>query len=207
MSLIVLKLGGSLLSCPDLATRLRNLFAKIESSRVLVIVGGGESADVVRNWSTRFNLSDEAAHWLALRSLSVGRALVRTLLPEWGDVTTRDEAIRFWKAQTAPLLLNIEASLSLAESHGETSLPHTWDTTSDSIAAWVAQEWDAHELILLKSTDLPRNSTLHQAGEAGLVDANFPQFANQIPQVLWCNLLADDPQIKRWLDYGVLQSS
>jgi aspartokinase-like uncharacterized kinase len=202
MSLIVLKLGGSLLSCPDLATRLRNLFAKIESSRVLVIVGGGESADVVRNWSTRFNLSDEAAHWLALRSLSVGRALVRTLLPEWGD-----EAIRFWKAQTAPLLLNIEASLSLAESHGETSLPHTWDTTSDSIAAWVAQEWDAHELILLKSTDLPRNSTLHQACEADLVDANFPQFANQIPQVLWCNLLADDPQIKRWLDYGVLQSS
>jgi aspartokinase-like uncharacterized kinase len=207
MPLIVLKLGGSLLNCPDLAARLRHLLAKFKSSRVLVIVGGGESADVVRNWSDRFKLSDEAAHWLALRSLSVTRALVRTLLPEWGEVTTREEAIRFWKVQTAPLLLNLEQSLSLAESQGETSLPHTWDTTSDSIAAWVAQEWDAHELILLKSTALPRTATLHQACEADLVDANFPQFANQIPQVLWCNLLEDDPQLKRWLDYGVLQSS
>lgn len=206
MSLIVVKLGGSLLSCPDLVDRLRSLVAKFESSRTLVVVGGGESTDVVRNWSTRFHLSDEAAHWLALRSLSVTRALVRTLLPEWGDVTTQDEAIRFWKAQAAPLLLDIERSLSLAESHGETSLPHTWETTSDSIAAWVAQEWDARQLILLKSTDLPRNFTLHQACEAGLVDANFPQSANQIPQVLWCNLLEDDPEVKRWLDYGVLQS-
>ena len=203
MSLVVLKLGGSLLSCRDIADRLRQFFAGLKSARVLIVVGGGGSADVVREWSQRFDLTEEAGHWIALRSLSVTRALVKTLIPGLGEVTSRDEALRFWKDQQSPLLLDIESSLSQSESQGAITLPHTWDTTSDSIAAWVAQEWDASELILLKSVDLPEVATLDVACAAELVDANFPQVAKQIPHVRWCNLTAKTPQIVRWLRHGV----
>ena len=67
-------------------------------------------------------------------------------------------------------------------------LPHSWDVTSDSIAAWVAGQVFARQLVLLKSVDLlvqgaDRTAPGFRAGRdelavlarKGIVDAYLPR--------------------------------
>lgn len=207
MRLIVLKLGGSLLSCADLADRVRTVLERYRSDRVLIVVGGGDSADVVREWSRRFELTEEAAHWIAVRSLAVTRSLVKALLPECGEVSSIPESERCWREGNPPLLLDLESYLRTSEVMDTSPLPHTWKVTSDSIAAWVALRWDADELVLLKSIDLPYAVSANQAQLEGLVDDYFPHIADQLPRIGWCNLTKQGPRIESWLTQGTPRDS
>ncbi|MEI8381298.1 MAG: hypothetical protein WCJ09_14315 [Planctomycetota bacterium] len=198
MPLVVLKLGGSLLKCTDLADRMRSLIATLRPQRILIVVGGGDAADVVRDWSDRFSLSEEMAHWLAIRSLSLTRGLVKELLPECEEVETPSAAAEVWIDQQRPVLLKLESYLRQAEVNEPSPLPHTWDVTSDSIAAWVATQWGADQLILLKSIELPDGMDLQQAEATGLVDRYFPIIAQKVNQICWCHLLTDRVNVLDW---------
>ena len=52
-------------------------------------------------------------------------------------------------------------------------VPHTWEFTTDSIAALAAKVANAR-LILLKSTDIPAGTPWPEAAARGWVDAYFP---------------------------------
>ena len=199
MGLVVYKLGGSLLSCVDLAARLRAVFQQRPGDRSLIVVGGGAAADVVRDWSRIHALPEDAAHWLAVRSLSLNRALVRHLLPESREVSSREAAESLWSEGNRPLLLDVEACLREAEGRDRSPLTHCWDATSDSIAAWIAERWDADELVLLKSTNLPAGLTLDEATRLELVDPFFRHLANETPRVSWCNLREEAASVVAWL--------
>src|SRR6516162_7930908 len=79
---IVVKVGGSLLDLLDLGLRLRAWLAQQTRSRLLLLPGGGPTADVVRELDRRHRLGEAASHWLALRCLSVNAWLLSALLPE-----------------------------------------------------------------------------------------------------------------------------
>ena len=197
MALVVYKLGGSLLLLDDLAARLRAVLNQRPDDQLLIVVGGGSAADVVREWSVVHSLNEVEAHWLALRSLSLNRALVHRLLPELREVSSREDALRELDSRT-PLLLDVEACLLAAERGQLCPLPKCWGVTSDSIAAWVAQDWAADELVLLKSTGLPDEPSLGVVAGRGLVDPHFPLVAPGVPRVSWCNLREAAPQIVTW---------
>jgi 5-(aminomethyl)-3-furanmethanol phosphate kinase len=199
MGLVVYKLGGSLLSCVDLAARLRAVIQQRSDERTLIVVGGGAAADVVRDWSGTHALTEDAAHWLALRSLSLNRALLRHLLPESLEVSSRDAAESLWSEERRLLLLDVEACLRAAAGRDRSPLPHCWEVTSDSIAAWIAARWDADELVLLKSTSLPADLTLDDATRLGLVDPFFRHLADETPRVSWCNLRDPAASVVSWL--------
>jgi hypothetical protein len=67
-------------------------------------------------------------------------------------------------------------------------LPFGWHVTSDSIAASVAGAIEATELVLLKSSELPPNTTRHGAAAAGLVDEHFPLASQELADIRWVNL-------------------
>ncbi len=189
MSVVVYKLGGSLLRLPDLPRRLSDLFAVRRDEQSLLVCGGGRAADIVREWDAVHQLGDEHAHWLALRSIQLNEQLLLALCPnELSIVRTRDESATAWHAGRVPLLSLFEfirdeepRPSSLSKDHGELSiLPHTWDVTSDSLAAWVAIRWPASRLVLLKSVDMP-------LGGRAFADAYFPTIARDLPIVSWCN--------------------
>lgn len=192
MQVTLYKLGGSLLQLPDLADRLQSLLDRQQPERAVLIVGGGEVADVVRAWHERFDLTEEAAHWLAIQSLNLNNQLLLQLLPATRLVTTPAECIDLWPAGITPVL-NVEAYLRREEDKSNIKLPHCWQTTSDSIAAWIAMHWPADKLVLLKSTTLPMGCDGAEAARQELVDSHFTQFAQQLATVTWINLREAQP--------------
>ena len=191
MSITVFKLGGSLLDLPDLAVRLQNAFSKLGNDRPLVISGGGDAADIVRRWHRTFGLDEERSHWLALDAIRLNQQLLLELIPKLELVPTRQAAQVALSHDRIPLL-DLAEFLRTEEALVEPTerLPHCWDVTSDSLAAWVAARWPADRLILLKSVDLPDAQTddSKQLASAGLVDSFFPQLTNSIPTIEWINL-------------------
>jgi 5-(aminomethyl)-3-furanmethanol phosphate kinase len=207
MCIVVYKLGGSLLSHPDLFPRLRVvleqpvLFASprpgTESIRPLIVVGGGPVADAVRDWHQVHQLGDELAHDLALQSMSFNARLVTRLLPGARMVATRAEGDAAWSDGKVAVLASAEF-VDAEERATRELLPRSWHVTSDSIAAYVARHWPAAALVMLKSVELGEECDMQSAAKQGLVDAYFPSLARRACAIGWVNLRLDEPSIRHW---------
>jgi aspartokinase-like uncharacterized kinase len=178
----VVKLGGSLLSDGAWIACFRQWLGLQPPMASVLIVGGGAVADVIREWSREYRLFEEVAHWLAIDAMSITARLAAGLLPEanWtdsgqdlsrnkdcADLTIFDP--RRWLHDDEP------------SAEGE-RLSVGWDTTSDSIAARVAQVMNCSELVLLKSCrPLEQCASLGDLASQGYVDANFPRHAAEVP--------------------------
>jgi aspartokinase-like uncharacterized kinase len=196
----VVKLGGSLLDFDGLVPALRSWLAGQPAMASVMLVGGGSLADAIRDACVRHALDDETAHWLCIRLLGVTAALVARLLPESrlnkgvgslcsGGLPKSQEEVA--NKDSRPLyLLEPESFLRDEDSRvGANTLPHTWEVTSDSIAARLAVVLQARELVLLKS-GLPPAADLDEAARCGYVDAYFPCVARGVPAVRFVNLRA-----------------
>ncbi|MDB5390702.1 MAG: putative aspartokinase uridylate kinaselike protein [Planctomycetaceae bacterium] len=189
---VVYKLGGSLLDLPDLAVRLRRVWAEKTDSDVLLVVGGGSAVDVVRDWDRNLQLGSETSHWLAIDALDLSAKLLEHLVPELLLVRSLGQ-MRSAHAAGRPALLCIKCFVKWLETQPN-PLPHSWDVTSDSISAAVTQAWQAEELILLKSRDLPERlptETLEGLVTAEAVDPCFPRAAAEVERISWINFRSD----------------
>ena len=126
--LIVVKMGGSLISH---VTRIVPVLCA-SPNPLLVIPGGGRFADTVR----QSEVNNDAAHWMAVAAMDQ----YGWVLASHGMATTR----RLMLPTKTCVLLPYCVMRRLDP------LPHTWDVTSDTIAAWVAGILGA-ELLVLKS--------------------------------------------------------
>ncbi len=195
MSTILVKIGGSLLGLPDLGARLSGLAEHLPADRVLFFPGGGPTADLVREWHMIFHLDEEAAHQLAVHSLRLNAELLTRLMPTVplcdGCTTSRIVAL-----DPVPLLAQYDREFP------DDAPPHTWDVTSDSLAAWIGIRWPVDELLLLKSVRCPAGQPVTAAAQTGLVDPYFPGLAGRIPRVSWCCLRDESPVAVPWLRFG-----
>ena len=127
---LVVKVGGSLFS--EAEEILRSL--KGSGRPLLVVPGGGPFARLVRS----MNLPDEPAHWMAILAMDqFGWYMAAGGLPVTHEVA---------------LPRRVEILLPYRVLRERDPLPHTWDVTSDTIAAWVASELGI-DLLILKSVD------------------------------------------------------
>lgn len=143
----VVKVGGSLCGGPHLRPLLATLGAQASAGRTLVVVpGGGPFADAVRLACTHHDPGEAHAHWMAVCAMEQFAHLLAGLAP--GARLVHDPA---GIAALPPGRLAILAPLAWLRSADP--LPHSWEVTSDSIAAWVAARLGAPCLILLKTVD------------------------------------------------------
>jgi aspartokinase-like uncharacterized kinase len=92
-----------------------------------------------------------------------------------------------WSAKDIPLLVTSTIVDELEEEEAS-PLPHSWDVTSDTIAAWIAGRVKAQTLVLLKSVSLPEGATREVAAKLKLVDPFFPLISSALPRVQYLNL-------------------
>ena len=156
----VVNVGGGLLAQPiHFDAVLAAIGAVGRTRRLLVVPGGGPFADAVREVDRRLGLSDDAAHWMAVLAMDQYAHLVASRLA--GSVLV-DDLAGISRSAVATAAIPVLAPFRwLREAD---PLPHTWDVTSDSIAAWVAAQLGSRELVLVKPPG---------AAEGELVDAYF----------------------------------
>lgn len=133
--MIVVKLGGSLIHrAKDIVKELVE-YSTAYSESILIVPGGSIFADTVR----KVNASDEASHWMAVLAMEqysyyIADGSEAELVD---DIDIEDEGVYIL--------------LPYALLRKKDELPHTWDVTSDTIAAWVAYQLGAR---FIKLTDV-----------------------------------------------------
>jgi aspartokinase-like uncharacterized kinase len=142
---VVVKIGGGLLAHPK---HFRTVLTLLDDSaalrRLLIVPGGGPFADAVRHADRHIGLSDDAAHWMAVLAMDQYAHLLVSCMTSARLVMDPPGIRAAIDAGCLPVLAP-SAWLNTAD-----PLPHTWDVTSDSIAAWVASAVGARCLVLVK---------------------------------------------------------
>jgi 5-(aminomethyl)-3-furanmethanol phosphate kinase len=176
---IVVKVGGSLFDMPDLRPRLIQFLCGLNSSQVALVPGGGRIVDAIRHLDRSQGLGEEASHWLALRALSLNALFLADLLQSVSTAVSAalEEWPELWQRGRIPIL--DAYPFALADDASADHLPHSWDVTSDSIAARVARVVGARRLVLLKSMGAPDGASSADLVRHGIVDRFFTQALGQ----------------------------
>ena len=148
--LVVVKVGGGLTRAPGALDAVASALALAgRRHRIVVVPGGGPFADAVRAFERREALSADAAHWMAILAMDqyahvlAERIDGATLVEEPGGIAAAVGGAGV--AVLAPYRWMRAADV----------LPHTWEATSDSVAAFIAGALDAERIVLIKPADRP----------------------------------------------------
>ncbi len=210
--LTVVKVGGSLARGPHLRPFCRVLPETLGWSTILVVPGGGILADSVRSLSQRWRLSDATAHRMAILAMEQYGLMLTEMIPDARPVTD----VHTWQRDPPRAVAVWLPARALADAD---SLPHTWDVTSDSIAAWVAGQLHADRLVLVKMVDGIRKQpdapvgmyreislatlrTLVEQGTCTEVDAHFPTILREVSIETWIVNGAYPERFRQLLQHG-----
>jgi len=187
----LVKVGGSLLDWADLPARLTRFLEQRRreepDSLPVLLCGGGPFADSVRRLDRIHRLGDYAAHRIAIQAMDLATVVLLCIVPGTEGVHRVESLDREWPRDEIPLLAP-GAILDQLEERQPSPLPHSWDVTSDTLAAWIAGQLKATCLVLLKSASLPPNPTRDHAARLKLVDPVFPLISTAVPRVEYLNL-------------------
>jgi aspartokinase-like uncharacterized kinase len=166
------KVGGSLAGIAGALPTAGGALARAAAVRPTVILpGGGPFADAVRAFDRAHGLSEDAAHWMAILAMDQYAHALADHVPGSRLVESLP-AIRIALEDGAVPILAPARWLRRVD-----DLPHSWEVTSDSIAAYIATLIGADELVLLKAV----------RGGIELVD---PHFQRVLPRGMRWSILA-----------------
>ncbi len=204
----IIKLGGSLLDLPDLASRLQRLIqSQPDSETLLILVGGGKIVDAVRHYDQIHSIDNTASHWLCVDLMHSTAQLLQAVVPDLPLLADNRELSSFVSAETKGAETKGAETEAVVASEvkkvaivsprcfysttiNAQALPIGWQTTSDSIGALLATMLRADELILLKSTDAGR-ADVQDNMEQSLTDEAFDSVVPEWLKVRIVNLRAD----------------
>lgn len=112
-------------------------YASRTGRRIIIVPGGGPFADIVREHAQ--SMSDDVAHWMAV--------LAMDLYGMYLADETSARVIENFEDVTGGASIILPHKLLQKED----PLPHSWDVTSDSIAAYIASVLQAD---FIKATDV-----------------------------------------------------
>lgn len=154
---IMLKLGGSLIhqGCGEVLRRIGHIITQDSAEHPLLIVpGGGPFADLVRQYGKQLELREETCHFMALAAMDQYAFILQELIA--GSMLTALSP----RASTAPVPLihpgepQILLCSRFLNNIPAGDLPRSWEVTSDSIAAYLAQRMNSSMLVIVKSKDI-----------------------------------------------------
>ncbi len=133
----VVKIGGSLF--PDYAI---NLAEKLKNTGSVIILGGGEFANLIRKYDDDINFSEETNHWTAIDCMDIIAKLVNDKVDSTKLAYSIDEVNEILDEGFTPIFVVSEFLKR------EDPFECSWDVTSDSIAAYVSHILNANLLIV-----------------------------------------------------------
>ena len=166
--IVVVKVGGGLLASPGALDRVAQAIGgEASRHRLVIIPGGGPFADAVRDFDAKVGVSPIAAHWMAILAQDQYAYVLAERLPGAVLVSSAETIESAHAAGRVPVLAP-SRWMQAAD-----VLPHSWDATSDSVAAFVAGALDARHLVLVKPVAGPPDR-LTDASFRAVLPAGLP---------------------------------
>lgn len=164
--ILVIKTGGSLAE----TGRLKDALTMIAGAKrpVVVVPGGGQFAQKIRDLQNALRFDDKSAHRLAMLGMHQMAELYFTMDARLAAADSLDGIAR----QIAAGLIPVWMPLQMCQSDPE--IPTDWSITSDGLAARLAERMGGAPLVLLKSIDVAADATAEELASDGVVDAAFP---------------------------------
>ena len=133
----VVKIGGSLF--PEYAIDLAKC---LKNTGSVIVLGGGEFANLIRRYDDEIGFSEEANHWAAIDCMDIIAKLVNDRVDSARLAYSIDEVREISDEGFTPIFLVSEFLRK------EDPFECSWDVTSDSISAYVAHLLNANLLIV-----------------------------------------------------------
>ena len=133
----VVKIGGSLF--PNYAI---NLAEKLKGTNSVIILGGGEFANLIRKYDGEMKFTEETNHWTAIDCMDIIAKLVNDKVDSTKLAYSIDEVNEISDEGFTPIFVVSEFLKD------EDPFECSWDVTSDSIAAYVANSLNANLFIV-----------------------------------------------------------
>jgi len=185
----VIKLGGSLSYSGQLLNCLTGLSCL--PGGVVVVPGGGAFADQVRMAQHNWQFDDDVAHGMALLAMQQMAMLFKGLaegcviagsVAEIGEQLTLGKRV-IWSPERKELdAAGVRAS---------------WEISSDSLAAWLAQALAAEELVLVKAAAIDSTLGLEQLAQEGIID---PAFCGMVKDSTYRITVLNADQFENWVE-------
>ncbi len=167
--MIVIKLGGSLAHSKTLINCFNKIQQRYQGRSVIIVPGGGVFADQVRLAQQQWQFDEFTAHHMAILAMQQMALMFKSLVPQWTVVSSLSDIQQD---------LHLNKTLIWSPNNVEldqSGVPASWDITSDSLAAWLAKQLSATELILVKSAVIDPQASLEQLAAQQIIDQGFCQ--------------------------------
>jgi len=166
---IVVKLGGSL--AEGEARRLSSILKIVSAATrpCIIVPGGGAFADAVRDAYRRHGLTQEVAHRMALLAMHQTGMMLAAMDGRLVCVETLSAIRRVLAEERIPVWMPLKMSAD------DALITHDWKTTSDALAARLAERLARASVALVKSCPVDQQANAAALSRAGIVDATFPK--------------------------------
>jgi aspartokinase-like uncharacterized kinase len=162
----VVKIGGSLSHDPSLREWLTQLW-EVGGGRVVIVPGGGDFANTVRQYQNEWQFGDLAAHNMCLLAMAQYAILMQGVMPE---LVLASNEMRIRRAlRDGRVAIWVPTDLMRDKPDEMTN----WNTTSDSLAAWLSTTLNAERLMVVKSCEIEAGTPMETLSGKGVVDASF----------------------------------
>ena len=163
----LVKLGGSLMSGTELPSWL-GVLASFGGGRVVIVPGGGHFANQVRHAQDVWGFDNRIAHHMAILAMEQYGLMMTGIRTDLRIATSLTQIERALREAAVPVWLPAAMTIDNPE------LPESWDLTSDSLAAWLADKTGAEMLVLVKSMELTEPTiSAAKLSARGVVDPIF----------------------------------
>lgn len=170
--MIIIKLGGSLAKTNALMNCLHAVDTRYWAQGAVIVPGGGAFADQIRFAQEHWHFDDHTAHRMALLAMGQMALMFKGIKPNF-QIAGSIPAIQKGLEQNKTVIWSPDAA-----ELDRAGIKHSWDVTSDSLAAWLANTLSASELILVKSATIDAERNLAELTRNNVVDPSFCDFVS-----------------------------
>mgnify|MGYP001168134924 CR=1 FL=1 len=189
----IIKLGGSWISNPDLK-KLLFLLRKHSNQNIVIVVGGGIFADAVRYSQKYLQFDDLFANNSAIQATENFAKALHEVYP-FLKITSKfseldDNSLKIW--------------LPFKHLNKNNKFIKNWESTSDSIACWLATKINCKKILFIKSINYlnKNNYNLNTLQKKGILDKNLLLYLNKecLLKIVGPELINILKKNKKWSD-------
>ena len=175
----VIKIGGSLQHAGNLPDFLA-LLVEYAAGQAVIVPGGGDYADQVRQLQAEKGLDDITAHRMALRAMEAYGAFLISCESRLQPARSFNEIIQLLAGRKIPVWFPYDIVTD------NPSIPACWEVTSDTLSLWCAEQLRCRDLFILKATEPEsKDYSARYLSEKGFLDRGFVDMTKKTHVVSW----------------------